>query len=165
MKKKIFKYLCTFSVFLILLILLLNHYMSYSIRIGDTRFYLIETMAMSKDGKPLLGLYCKDIYGGYKGVEMGGFPRIILWNDKYLISKNYDGKDTIITSYVIINQDSVNALDGDIAGLHIFKGETDYNKCLHRIGLSESKMKTINNNITWWEFLFTKLCYHKKYYY
>lgn len=161
MKKKTFKYLFISSVFLILLLLLLNHYMSYSMRIGDTRFYLIETMAISKDGKPLLGLYCKDMYGGYKGLEMGGFPRIILWNDKYLISKNYNGKDTTITSYAIINQDSVNVLDGDIADLHIFKGETDYNKCLQRIGLSESRMKKINNNITWWELFFKDLCYHK----
>lgn len=153
MKKKKYIIFIILSVFIILLTLL-NHYMSYSMRIGDTRFFLVETMAISKNGKPLLGLYCKDMYGGYKGVEMSGFPRIILWNDKYLISKNYNGNDTIITSYVIINQNSVNASDGDITILHNFKEETDYNNCLHQMGLSESKMKTINNSITWWELLF-----------
>ena len=138
----------------LLLLLLLNHYMSYSMRIGDTRFFLVETMATSKDGKPLLGLYCKDRYGGYKGVEMSGFPRIILWNDKYLISKNYDGNDTTITNYVIINQNSVNLSDGDIAELHIFKRETEYNNCLQQKGLSESKMYKMDNHITWLELLY-----------
>jgi hypothetical protein len=30
--------------------------MSYDMRIGDTRFYLVETMATSEDGRSLLGL-------------------------------------------------------------------------------------------------------------
>lgn len=37
-----------------------------------------------------------------------GFPLIILWNDKYLISKNYDGNHPIIIKYVVINLDSIN---------------------------------------------------------
>ena len=156
MKKKLFKYFIILLILLILFIflLLLNHYMSYDMRIGNTRLYLVETMATSEDGESLLGLYCKNVNGGYKGVEMNGFPRIILWNDEYLISKNYDGRDTTINSYVIINQDSINESDGDIAGIQIFKKEVDYNNYLHRIGLSESKMKIINNNITWWELFF-----------
>ena len=108
MKKIITKVLIILSVFIFLL-LLFNHYMSYSMRIGNTRFYLIETMAMSKEGRPLLGLYYKDILGGYKGVGLNGFPKIILWNDKLLISKNYDGNDSPITSYAIIIKDSVKA--------------------------------------------------------
>ena len=153
MKKKKFK---CFIILLILFIflLLLNHYMSYDMRIGDTRFYLVETMSTSEDGRSLLGLYHKDMYGGYKGVEMNGFPRIILWNDEYLISKNYDGRNTTINSYVIICQDSINESDSDIAGIQIFKKEVDYNNYLHQLGLSESKMKIINNNITWWELFF-----------
>ena len=128
--------------------------MSYSMRIGNTRFFLVETIAISRNGNPLLGLYYKDMFGGYRGVEMSGFPKIILWNDKYLISKNHNGLDSTISSYVIINQDSVNTSDGDILGSHIFKEETDYNNYLQRIGLSESKMKIIDNRITWWELLF-----------
>ena len=142
------------SSFFIILLLLLNHYMSYSLRIGNTSFFLIETMATSKDGKPLMGLYCKVRNDGYKGVEMSGYPRIILWNEKYLISKNYDGNNTTIINYVIINQNSVNESDGDITDIHFFKGETDYNKYIQQIGLSESNMKRINNRIKWWELLF-----------
>ena len=138
---------------LFLLLLLLNHYMSYSMRIGDTNFYLVETMAMSEEGDPLLGLYHKDINDGYKGVEMSGFPKIILWNEKYLISKNYDGNVPTITSYVIICQDSVNISDGDIAGILLFKTEIEYNNYMKQIGVSESKMNQIDNRITWWKLL------------
>ena len=156
MKKKKILYCIILTFFVVIIILvLLNNYMSYSMRIGGTRFFLVETMATSKEGKPLLGLYFEiRNNGGYKGVEMSGFPRIILWNEKYLISKNYDGKDTTITNYVIINQKSVNSSDGSIADIHIFKREKDYNNYLQNIGLSESDMKTINSRITWWELLF-----------
>ena len=134
MKKKKILYCIILTFFVVIIILvLLNNYMSYS----------------------MLGLYFEiRNNGGYKGVEMSGFPRIILWNEKYLISKNYDGKDTTITNYVIINQKSVNSSDGSIADIHIFKREKDYNNYLQNIGLSESDMKTINNRITWWELLF-----------
>ena len=141
------------SVF-ILFLLLLNDYMSYSMRIGNTRFFLVETMANSNDGEPLLGLYCKVMDIGYKGVDMCGFPKIILWNDKYIISKNQNGKDTTIISYVIINQDSVNASDGDIADLHVFNSEKDYIDYLNIIGLSEREMKQIDCPIFWWKLLF-----------
>ena len=128
MKKKKILYCIILTFFVVIIILvLLNNYMSYSMRIGGTRFFLVETMATSKEG---------------------------LWNEKYLISKNYDGKDTTITNYVIINQKSVNSSDGSIADIHIFKREKDYNNYLQNIGLSESDMKTINNRITWWELLF-----------
>ena len=121
-KEKIFYCIISTSFVAIIILVLLNNYISYSMRIGDTSFYLVETMATSEEGKPLLGLYFEvRNNGGYKGVEMSGFPRIILWNEKYLISKNYDGKDTTITNYVIINQKSVNSSDGSIADIHIYK--------------------------------------------
>lgn len=137
-----------------ILLMLLNHYMSYSMRIGDTQFYLVETAATSKDGRPLLGLYCKDMYGGYKGVNMSVFPRFVFWNDTYLISKNCDGNNTKITRYIVINRDSVNESDGDIAVLHIFKTEMEYRNYLNKIDLSEAEMKQIDNHITWWKLLF-----------
>ena len=155
MKKVKVKYLVALSVtVLVLFLLLLNDYMSYSMRIGNTPCYLVETMAISKDGRPLLGLYCKTKHGGYKGVEMRGFPKNVLWNDKYLISKNYNGNDMDIISYVIINQDSVNISDGDIADLHIFEAEADYYNYLRQIELSESEMEQIDYRITWWKLLF-----------
>ena len=153
MKKGKHKYFIILSIVIIAL-LVLNHYMSYSMRIGNTRFFLVETMANSKDGEPLLGLYFKVMDGGYKGVDMCGFRKIVLWNDKYIISKNQNGKDTTIISYVIINQDSVNASDGDVADLHVFNTETEYSNYINIIGLSEREMKQIDCHISWWELLF-----------
>lgn len=127
--------------------------MSYSMKIGNTQFYLVETMASSNDGKPLLGLYTKAKYG-YKGVDMCGFPRFILWNDQYLISKNYNGNDTTIINYVIINRDSVNSYDGEITDIHIFLTEKEYKNYLKKKNISEAEMKQIDNHITWLELLF-----------
>lgn len=135
-------------------ILLLNHYMSYSMKIGNTSFYLVETMATSGDGKTLLGLCHKDINGGYKGVEMIGFPKNILWDDKYLISKNYDGNTPTIINYVIIKLDDINVSDGTASELYVFNTKMDYNNFLHKKGLSECNMKQIDNSILWWELLF-----------
>lgn len=137
----------------IIFLIILNHYMSYSMKIANSNFYLVETMATSKEGKPLLGLYYKDKYGGYKGVDMSGFPKIILWNDKYLITKNYDGNDSSITSYVIINLDSVSASNGIISEPLILKTTTEYNDYMQQNRLSELKMKQIDNCILWWELL------------
>lgn len=151
MKKRV-KFLIVTSILLILLILI-NHYMSYSMKIGNTQFYLVETMASSNDGKPLLGLYTEVKYG-YKGVDMCGFPRFILWNDQYLISKNYNGNDTTIINYVIINRDSVNSYDGEITDIHIFLTEKEYKYYLKKKNISEAEMKQIDNHITWLELLF-----------
>ena len=51
-------YKCLLLIFIGSFLLLLNHYyFSYSRRIGNTRFYLVKTMADSKDRKPLVGLF------------------------------------------------------------------------------------------------------------
>lgn len=139
---------------LFLFLLLLNHYMSYSMKIGNTSFYLVETMATSDDGKTLLALCHKDINGGYKGIEMSGFPKNILWNDKYLISKNYDGNTPIIINYVIIKLNNINVSDGVISELYVLNTKTEYNNFLQQRGLSESNLKQIDNHILWWELLF-----------
>ena len=128
MKKNTRKYLVTLPLF-ILLLLWFNDLSSYSRRIGNTGFYLVETMA----------------------VEMPGFPKAILWNDKYLISKNYDGNSLKFSSYVIINLNSVNASDGNIEDIHIFITEADYYTYLQQTGLSESNMNQTDNHIAWWE--------------
>lgn len=149
MKKNTRKYLVTLPLF-ILLLLWFNDLSSYSRRIGNTGFYFVETMAMSKDGKPLADLYYKTPFE-YKGVEMPEFPKAILWNDKYLISKNYDGNSLKFSSYVIINLNSVNASDGNIEDIHIFITEADYYTYLQQTGLSESNMNQTDNHIAWWE--------------
>lgn len=151
--KKVTKRAAVLSV-IILFLLLLNHYLSYSMRIGNTNFYLVETMTTSDDGKTLLGLCHKDINGGYKGVEMSGFPQKILWNDKYLISKNYDGNTPTIINYVIIKIDSINVSDDFHPELYVLNSKTEYNYFLRQRGLSESNMKQIDNRISWWELLF-----------
>ena len=70
--KSLYKWLIL--IFIGTLLLFLNHYyFSYSRRIGNTRFYLVETMVDSKDGKPLAGLYYKPIaVSGYCGEESEG---------------------------------------------------------------------------------------------
>lgn len=137
-----------------LFLLLLNHYMSYSMKIGNTDFYLVETMATSDNGKTLLSLCHKDINGGYKGVEMKGFPKNVLWNESYLISKNYDGNTPRIINYVIIKLDSITVSNGAISELQVLNTKTEYNNFLLQRGLSESSMKQIDNCILWWELLF-----------
>ena len=105
---------CKYLIFLVIVIGLLalvviNYSLSYSRRIGNTHFYLVETMALSEKGESLAGLYYRsDSTTGYIGEMTPGFPLIILWNDKYLISKNYDGNHPIIIKYVVINLDSIN---------------------------------------------------------
>ncbi len=151
--KKIYRIIILSVV--ILFLLLLNDYMSYSMRIGNTRFYLLESIYTPNDGMPLLDLYYKDeLTDGYKGVEMSGFPKNILWNEKFLISKNYNGNASTIISYVIINLDSVNVYGDNELKLHNFKTETEYNKYLQQEGISESQMKQVDNRISWWELLF-----------
>ena len=96
-------------------LLILNHFCSYSRRIGNTRFYLIETMIDSKEGKPLAGLYYKPTAtSGYIGENTPGFPKTILWNDHYIISKNFDGNNPVVIEYVIINIDSIKSDFGEI---------------------------------------------------
>ncbi len=151
--KKVKKIAIVLSVFFIFS-LLLNHYMSYSMKIGHTSFYLVETMATSDDGKPLLALCYKDMTGGYKSVEMSGFPKQIFWDEEYLISKNYDGNAPTIISYVIIKIDSINVSDGDISELYVLDTKTEYNRFMQKRGLSEAQMKQIDNRTLWWELLF-----------
>lgn len=151
--KKVKKISLTISV-LLLFILVFNHYMSYSMRIGDTNFYLVETMAISDDGKSILELCYKDMHGGYKGVEMNGFPKNVLWNDKYLISKNFDGKTSSIINYVVIKLGNRSVSGNAISELNIFTMKTEYNSFLKQRGISESSMKQIDNHVLWWRLLF-----------
>lgn len=139
-----------------LLLLLVNHFdWSYSRRIGNTRFYLVETMVDSNDGKPLAGLYYKptDI-SGYNGENTPGFPMTILWNDRYIISKNFDGNKPEIVEYVIINIDSIESNFGEMKDIRRFQNKEDYYNYLKRIKLSEADMNQTDNHIAWWEALF-----------
>ena len=136
--------------------LFFNHYyFSYSRRIGNTRFYLVETMVDSKDGKPLVGLYYKPIaVSGYCGENTPGFPKTIYWNNQYVISQNYDGKSPEIIEYVIINLDSIDPNNGEMKDIHRFRNEEEYYTYLKQIKLSEADMNQTDNHIAWWEILF-----------
>lgn len=152
--KSLYKWLIL--IFIGTLLLFLNHYyFSYSRRIGNTRFYLVETMVDSKTGKPLAGLYYKPIAtSGFCGENTPGFPKIIYWNDKFVISKNFDGNNHEIVEYVIINLDSIEPNYGDMNDIHRFRNEEEYYTYLKQIKLSEADMNQTDNHIAWWEILF-----------
>ena len=152
--KSLYKWLIL--IFIGFLLLFLNHYyFSYSRRIGNTRFYLVETMVDSKAGKPLAGLYYKPIAtSGFCGENTPGFPKIIYWNDKFVISKNFDGNNPEIVEYVIINLDSIEPNYGEMKDIHRFRNEEEYYTYLKQIKLSEADMNQTDNHIAWWEILF-----------
>lgn len=139
-----------------LCLLVINHYCwSYRRRIGDTRFYLVETMANSKVGKPLAGLYYMPTDNSmYSGEYTPGFPKIILWNDRYIISKNFDGNNPEIVEYVVINLDSINSDSGVMTDIHRFQDKKSYYNYLKQIKLSETDMNQTDNHISWLEILF-----------
>ena len=151
--KSLYKWLIL--IFIGTLLLFLNHYyFSYSRRIGNTRFYLVETMVDSKAGKPLAGLYYKPIAtSGFCGENTPGFPKIIYWNDKFVISKNFDGNNPEIVEYVIINLDSIEPNYGEMNDIHRFRNEEEYYTYLKQIKLSEADMNQTDNHIAWWEIL------------
>ena len=152
--KSLYKWLIL--IFICSLLLFFNHYyFSYSRRIGNTRFYLVETMVDSKDGKPLVGLYYKPIaVSGYCGENTPGFPKTIYWNNQYVISQNYDGKSPDIIEYVIINLDSIDPNNGEMKDIHRFRNKEKYYTYLKQIKLSEADMNQTDNHIAWWEILF-----------
>ena len=140
---------------LIVSLIILNHYFSHSRRIGNTRFYLVETMAVSKAGKPLAGLYYKPTaVSAYNGENTPGFPKTILWNDHYIISKNFDGSNPEITEYVIINIDSIESDFGEMKDIYRFQNIKGYSDYLKQIKRSEADMYKTDNHIAWWEILF-----------
>lgn len=149
-------YRCLGLIFIGLSLLLLNDYFSYSRKIGNTHFYLVETMTNSKTGKPLAGLYYMTAnHSGYYGGNTPGFPKYILWNDKYLISKNFDGNNSKIVEYIIINLDSIKTETGEMTDIHRFQDKTAYHKYLNQIKLSETEMNHTDNHIAWWEAILT----------
>lgn len=146
---------CLLLLLLGLFLLFLNHHYSYSRKIGETGFYLVETQVISKAGKPLAGLYYKSASGlGYNGESTPGFPKTILWNERYIISKNFDADNPEITEYVVINLDSINSANGDMTDIHRFHDKKAYYNYLKQIELSEADMNQTDNHLAWWETLF-----------
>lgn len=151
--KTLYKYIIL--IFIGSLLFLNHYYFSYSRRIGNTRFYLVETMVDSKDGKPLAALYYKPIAtSGFCGENTPGFPMIIYWNERFVISKNFDGSNPKIVEYVIINLDSIEPNYGEMKDIHRFRNEEGYYAYLKQIKISEADMNQTDNHIAWWETLF-----------
>lgn len=147
MKKLRIKYLLL-SIVAFLLFFWIHEKLSYSRRIGDTRFYLVESMAISKEGKPLIGLYYQpETISAYCGEYTPGFPRVILWNDKYLISKNYDGNTPDNIKYIVINMDSINVDNGEMTDIHVFTEENDYCNYIKQLNLTESDLNETSPEI------------------
>lgn len=147
MKKYIFLLAVPIFVFLLLW---LNNILSHSRRIGDTRFYLVETFATSKNGKPLARLFYKQTNGlGYDGEFTYEFPKVILWNDKYLIAKNYDGNSPAITSYTVINLKCTNTINNVNSCIRKFTKKKDYDFFLKENDIEESTMNKTGNHILW----------------
>lgn len=115
------------TLVLICSVLILNHCTSHSRRIGNTRFYLVNTP---------------------------GFPKTILWNDHYIISKNFDGDSPEIVEYVIINIDSINPDNGEMKEIHRFRDRQSYINYLKHIKLSKADMKQTGNHVAWLDGLF-----------
>ena len=78
----------------------------------------------------------------------------ILWNDRYIISKNFDGNKPEIVEYVIINIDSIESNFGEMKDIRRFQNKEDYYNYLKRIKLSEADMNQTDNHFAWWEALF-----------
>lgn len=149
MKKK-YIYLIIIVPIFVFLLLWLNDMLSYSRRIGDTRFYLVETFATSKKGKPLARLFYKQTDGlGYDGELTYEFPKVILWNDKYLIAKNYNGDSPAITSYTVINLKCTNTINNMSSCIRKFTKKNDYENFLKENNIKESAMNKTGNHILW----------------
>jgi hypothetical protein len=115
----------------------------------------VKTIADSKDGKPLVGLYYKPIAtSGYCGENTPGFPKTVYWNDRYVISKNFDGNSPEIIEYVIINLDSIEPNYGEMNNIHRFRDKEEYYTYLKQLKISEAEMNQTDNHIAWWETLF-----------
>ena len=146
-KKYIFFLMVPIFVFLLLW---LNNILSYSRRVGDTHFYLVETFAISKEGKPLARLFYKQTDGlGYDGEFTYEFPKVILWNDKYLIAKNYDGNNPVITSYTVISLNCVNTINNVNSCIRKFTKKNDYENFLKENDIKEFTMNQMDNHILW----------------
>ena len=83
---------------------------------------------------------------GYCGENTPGFPKIIYWNDRYVISKNFDGNNSEIVEYVIINLDSINPNFGEMNDIHRFRDEKEYYAYMKQIKLSEAEAESDSAN-------------------
>ena len=150
---KIKKSFIIFAIIGLFTILLVGWFICWqslpSKRIGETDFYIMESFASTKQGKPLNSLYYKhDSLSVYEGILMAGYPVHIMWNDKYIVCKNSNGDNTSIINYVVLvpNPSRLPEIPYDV---NEFNSEKDYLCFLDQLGISESGMNYSDSHIPW----------------
>ena len=121
-------------------------------RIGDTNFYLVETMAESSEGKPLPGLYYSrnPQKEGFSGTNLGAIPFQLLWNNTYIVVKCTDRDSKRLIKYCIIKfcNTSIHGRAGNYV-LHEYTTKKEYERAMGYYGLNESEMNQTDNRIPW----------------
>ena len=121
-------------------------------RIGDTNFFLVETMAESLEGRPLPDLYYSRNAGkdGFSGVNQRGIPYQIFWNGHFLVVKcsDRDSKRTINYCIIEFSDSPISNRTGNY-DLHEYAGKREYEKAMLFFGLKESEMNQTDSRIPW----------------
>ena len=121
-------------------------------RIGDTNFYLVETMANSSDGRPLPGLYYSrnPSEKGFSGISLDGVPYQIFWNNSYIVVVCTDREGKIIAKYCIIKILITSSADcADDYEVYEYATKNEYEKAMCYYGLKPSEMNHTDNRIPW----------------
>ncbi|MCM1078170.1 MAG: hypothetical protein NC344_01765 [Bacteroidales bacterium] len=121
-------------------------------RIGNTSFYLVETMAISSEGHPLPNLYYSQnpYKDGFSGINQKGIPYRIFWNERFIVIKCSDINSKKIINYCIIKDlKTTNKNPDDNYNLHEYNRKDEYEEAMRFFGLNESEMFQTDNNIPW----------------
>lgn len=121
-------------------------------RIGNTNYYLVETMAISSEGTPLPNLYYSQNPGkdGFSGINQKGIPYLIFWNERFVVVKCSDINSKRITNYCIIeNFKTTNKNPDKNYNLHEYATMEEYKEAMKLFGLNEIEMYQTNNSIPW----------------
>ena len=136
-------------VFIIMLLMISVDIRLYK-RIGDTNFYLVESVGSTvEDGKTPSHLYYRydwDEESLGEGLGLCGFPKQLFWNDKHLCLTNitYSNGQINDTIYYIIEIEKRNELN-----IYKYETEAEFKSAEKELGLDESKMNHTDDNLPW----------------
>ena len=135
-------------IFILLLFLLFAGDIIQYKRIGNTNFYLVEIMTMDSNGKMLPDIYWRENVSEdyFLHVNVKGFPKIVYWDNNYILVHSSDNKSDEIFSYSIITQNlkQDNGVQWDVQS---YDSIVTYQLALHRLGLDETKMDSTDTKI------------------
>lgn len=140
-----------FSIILFLGVLGCGDITQYK-RIGNTNFYLVETMAISPEGYPLPNLYYSQNprKNGFSGINQKGIPYQIFWNERFLVVKCSDTDSGKIINYCVMEDlKTTNKNPGNNYNLHEYATKKEYEEAMKLFGLNEIEMNQTDNNIPW----------------